>query len=345
MIDTRFHPKLGTYTLKDICAQSDCRLLNPEHENFIVENIAPLQEALPADLSFLDNKKYKNAFQNSKAGACIVHEEFIAFAPSDMKLLISKTPYKSYALAAQMFYGVAQKRAAGIASTAVIDPSADIDPSAQIDSYAVIGAHAKIGANTYVGCHAVIGDHVEIGKNCDVGAHAVIHYALIGDHVRLYTGVRIGCDGFGFAIDPKGFVKVPQLGRVVIEGYSEIGANTTIDRGTLGDTVIGLGTWIDNLCQIAHNVKLGRGCVLAAQVGIAGSTEIGDFTLLGGQAGVAGHLKIGSQVRIAAQSGVIGSIEDHAEIMGYPAVQKSEFLRMNAVMRKSARVKKGGSHE
>ena len=175
--------------------------------------------------------------------------------------------------------------------------------------------------------HAVISEGCIIGAKCRIGSHVSVSYALIGDNVRIYAGARIGQDGFGFAIDPAGFVKVPQLGRVMIEGHSEIGANTTIDRGALGDTVIGMGTWIDNMVQIAHNVKVGRGCMLAAQIGISGSTEIGDYVAVGGQAGFAGHLKIGSMARIAAKSGVTRDVPPKEEWMGYPAMPMKQYLR------------------
>ena len=184
-----------------------------------------------------------------------------------------------------------------------------------------------IGDHAWIESHVSIGHGVQFGNNCRVGANSTVSHSIIGNHVRLYPGVRIGQDGFGFAIDPVGFVKVPQLGRVVMGDHIEIGANCCIDRGAQGDTTIGSGTWIDNLVQIGHNVKIGRGCVIVSQCGISGSTELGDFVVMGGQVGIAGHLKIGSMARIAAQSGVIKDIPPKEEWMGYPAIPLRTFMR------------------
>jgi UDP-3-O-[3-hydroxymyristoyl] glucosamine N-acyltransferase len=180
----------------------------------------------------------------------------------------------------------------------------------------------------------VIGRNVQIGEHVRVGASATVSHAHIGDHSRLYTGVRIGQDGFGFAIDPRGHVKVPQLGRVIIEGHVEIGANTCIDRGAGPDTVIGQGTWIDNLVQIGHNVRIGRGCIIVSQVGIAGSTVLEDFVAIGGQGGISGHLHIGQGARIAAGSGVIKDIPAGEEQMGYPAQPIRDFMKQVAFMKR-----------
>ena len=314
MPDSRFFPPPAPLSLATLASISGCELADPKYADFIVSDIAPLHEAESAHISFLDNKKYKDQFENTKAGACIIHPSMQNLAPQHVKLLLSKNPYKSYALISQKFY-----------STKVepfISPLADIHPSATIHPTAHIESFVKIGAGVEIGAHSIIRSHTSIS------------HALIGDHVHIYSGARIGQDGFGFAIDPAGYVKVPQLGRVIIEGHNEIGANTTIDRGSMGDTIIGRGTWIDNLIQIAHNVKIGRGCILASQVGIAGSTEIGDYTMLGGQVGVAGHLKIGSLVKVAAQSGVTRDIPDGQEWMGYPAMPMKQFLRHIAHLNK-----------
>jgi len=248
------------------------------------------------------------------------------FAPDGLNLLISKNPYKSYALIAQAFYPEIYPDPE-ISQAASIDPQARVANGCIIEAGAVIGKGAEIGEGCWIEPNAVIGSNVVLGKKCRIGAGASVSHAVLGDHVRLYPGVRVGQDGFGFAIDPAGHVKVPQLGRVLIEDNVEIGANTTIDRGSGPDTVIGAGTWIDNLVQIAHNVKIGRGCVIIAQAGIAGSTEFGDFCVLAAQAGVAGHLKIGSGVRIGAQSGVMKDVAPGEEVLGAPAIPSKEFMR------------------
>jgi UDP-3-O-[3-hydroxymyristoyl] glucosamine N-acyltransferase len=180
----------------------------------------------------------------------------------------------------------------------------------------------------------VIAQNVEIGDQSVIGANASISHALIGANVRIYPGVRIGQDGFGFAIDPAGHVKVPQLGRVIIGDSVEIGANTTIDRGAGPDTHIGQGSWIDNLVQIGHNVKIGRGCVIIAQTGVAGSTVLEDYAVLAAQVGVAGHLTIGMGARIGAQSGVMRDVAAGSEVMGAPAMPAKQFMRQVAMLRK-----------
>lgn len=340
MADPRFFTRSGSANLAQIAAKIGAELDDPSSGDFIVDDISPLHVAGSQQLSFLDNKKYIDQFRITKAGACIVHPDMKRYAPDGIKLLLSNAPYRSYALASALFYP--EKRPEpGISADARIHPSAKLGEGCVVGPFAIIGADVEIGENGWIESHAVINDGVVIGKNSRIQTHATVSHALIGDNVRIYPGVRIGQDGFGFAIDPRGFVKVPQLGRVVIEGHSEIGANSTIDRGALGDTLIGMGTWIDKQVQIGHNVKIGKGCVIVSQVGIAGSSEVGDYTMIGGQVGITGHLKIGSKVKIAAKSGVIKDIPDGEEWMGYPAMPMKQFLRhtgaLNRLIRKKSK--------
>jgi UDP-3-O-[3-hydroxymyristoyl] glucosamine N-acyltransferase len=319
MPDPRFFTKSPPKSLAAIIAISGAELANPSDGDSIIVDVAPLDTATASQISFLDNKKFKDKFSSTQAGACFVHPDMVQFAPPHVKLLITKSPYKAYALTAQSFYS--HRPPSEISPLAHIDSSAEIDPTSTIEPFVVIGAGVKIG------------------KNCIIRSHVSISHAIIGDNVHIYAGARIGQDGFGFAIDSSGYVKVPQLGRVIIEGHTEIGANATIDRGAMSDTIIGMGTWIDNLVQIGHNVHIGKGCVIVSQVGIAGSTTVGDYTLIGGQAGIAGHLKIGSMVKIAAKSGVTRDIPDGEEWMGYPAQPMKQFLRQVAYLNKS--IKRG----
>jgi UDP-3-O-[3-hydroxymyristoyl] glucosamine N-acyltransferase len=219
-----------------------------------------------------------------------------------------------------------------IADSAVIEGTHGVNCS--IGHHAVIGFEAVLGDNVIIEPGVVIGRGVIIGNNSWIGAGAVITHAELGQGVRVHTGARIGQDGFGFSMGPEGHMPVPQLGRVLIGNHVSIGANTCIDRGAGPDTIIGDGCVLDNLCQIAHNVKLGRGCVLAAQIGISGSTTLGDFVVMGGQAGVAGHLNIGAAARIAAQSGVIGDVPAGEEWLGFPAMPRMTFWRMQAGIKK-----------
>ena len=211
----------------------------------------------------------------------------------------------------------------------------------RVHDSAVIGAGAQIGENTIVEANACIGQNCVIGRNCVIMAGASVSHAHLGDHVRLFPGARVGQPGFGYAIDPKGnHLHVQQLGRVILEDGVEIGANSTVDRGAGPDTVIGAGTKIDNLCQIGHNVKVGKGCFMAGMVGISGSTTIGNGVFIGGQVGMAGHLKIGDGAQIAAKTGILQDVEAGAKIMGYPAVGLAEFMRREAWLRRAIRSKK-----
>ncbi len=329
MPDPRFFKRFRSFSLQELATLSCAQLGDNADPSYVIEDVNSLEEAGAADLSFLDNLKYKEAFKVTKAGACFVSPAVVDIAPKGLNLLVSKMPYKSYALAAQAFYPVV-KPDAEISDKAFVSSSAIIAKGCVIEEGAVIRDGVSLGAGTWVQSHAVIGENVQIGEGCRIGSHVTITHAILGSHITLYPGVRIGQDGFGFAIDPCGHVKVPQLGRVLIEDHVEIGANTTIDRGAGPDTVIGQGTWIDNLVQIAHNVKIGRGCIIVSQVGISGSTVIEDFVAIGGQAGIAGHLHVGTGARIGAQSGVMRDIPAGEEQMGSPALPSRQFMRQVA---------------
>ncbi len=339
MADSRFFSKVGRFTVGELADIFDCTLSEGADSSVVLDDVCPLQEAQPNHLSFFDNIKYKEDFLNTKAGACFVSQKMAQIAPEGLICLISNTPYKAYALAAQAYYPENQPDS-DISKLASIDKSAELEEGAYIGPNVVIGSNVKIGSNAWIEAGVIIQEGVVIGDNCRIGAQATISHSIIGDHVRLYPGVRVGQDGFGFAIDPQGHVKVPQLGRVIIEDHVEIGANTTIDRGAGPDTVIGQGTWIDNLVQIGHNVVIGKGCVIVAQVGISGSCIIEDFVAIGGQAGMAGHLRIGAGAQIGAQAGVINDLEGGEEYMGSPAFPKRQFFRQVAALNRLIRKKK-----
>jgi UDP-3-O-[3-hydroxymyristoyl] glucosamine N-acyltransferase len=208
-----------------------------------------------------------------------------------------------------------------------VHESAAVGRGSQVDAGAVIGREVEIGERCHIGCNVVIGDGVQVGDDCRIGANTSISHALIGRRVGIETGVTIGSQGFGFVPGPAGLTRMLQLGRVVIEDDVQIGANCAIDRGATGDTLIGAGTVIDNLAQIAHNVRLGRHCVICAQVGIAGSSVVGDGVMLGGQVGVIDHLKVGARARIAAKSGVMRDVEPDAVLGGCPAIEIKTWHR------------------
>lgn len=333
MADPRFFEKTPALTLGDLAGRVGGTVSPDTARNILIQDVAPLDIAGAGHLSFLDNVKYKEAFAQTKASACIVAPKMAEFAPPGVVLLLSETPYKLYARAAQIFYPD-EFPAASVHATAIIDPTADIGAGCRIEPGVVIGAGAKIGAGTWIEAHAVIGSGVVIGQKCRIGAQVTVSHALIGDQVRLYPGVRVGQDGFGFAIDPAGHVKVPQLGRVIIEDHVEIGSNTCIDRGAGPDTVIGAGSWIDNLVQIGHNVKIGRGCILIAQSGVAGSTVLGDYAVLAAQAGVAGHIRVGQGAQIGAQSGVMRDVPPGETHLGSPAMPSREYWRQVTALKR-----------
>lgn len=333
MADPRFFKKYGPKSLEDLAKLAGGELHDSSIASIMIDDVAPLDQAGVGQISFLDNIRYKDSFKASKAAACVVAPQMVEHAPSGMALIISKNPYKSYALIAQAFYPDAYP-ASDISKAAYVDASASVGKGCVIEPGAVIKANAKIGDGCWIEANAVIGEGVEIGAKCRIGANASVSHATIGEVTRLYPGVRVGQDGFGFAIDPAGHVKVPQLGRVIIGDHVEVGANTCIDRGAGPDTVIGSGTWIDNLVQIGHNVKVGKGCVLVAQCGIAGSSVLEDYVVIAAKVGVAGHLTIGKGARIGAMSGVMKNVSAGEEQLGVPAVPVRDFMKQVATLKR-----------
>lgn len=335
MPDPRFFTAAGPTPLKDLLLLTGAKLRLQADAVRIIKSVAPLETAGPDDLSFFDNRRYKDIFITSSAGACFARPADAELAPATMAVLVHDNPYHAYAIAADALFPkpVIKNR---ISENAFIHDTARIGSGCEIRAGAVIGPQAEIGSRCVIESNAVIDRAVKIGNDCRIGACASISHALIGNRVCVYPGVRIGQDGFGYALSPLGHVKVPQLGRVIIEDDVEIGANTTIDRGSGPDTVIGKGAIIDNLVMIAHNVKVGAGSVLVAQSGIAGSAELGAGVVMAAQSGVAGHLKIGAGARIGGQAGVMRDIPAAKEYMGSPAMPLRQFFRQVAWLEKMA---------
>jgi UDP-3-O-[3-hydroxymyristoyl] glucosamine N-acyltransferase len=340
MADPGFFEVAGPFTVADIAVRVGATIAGAAAPDRLLRDVAPVQTATREQLSFIDNRKYLAAFRNSSAGAILVHPSLVDEAASDLCLLVTERPYRAYAIAAQAFYPEPPPEA-WISPDARIEATAQIGDGTRIEAYAVIGAHVRIGRRCAIGAGCVIGAGCTLGDDSRVGPHASISHAVIGSRVRLYPGVRVGQDGFGFSPDPEGFIKVPQLGRVIIGDDVEVGANSTIDRGAGPDTVIGAGTMIDNLVQIGHNVQVGRNCVLVAQSGISGSTRLGDFVMIGGQAGLVGHLAIGDGARIGAKAGVPNNVAAGETVLGSPAVPIKQHHRQVAALKRLA-AKRGG---
>lgn len=276
--------------------------------SYEVSSLATLAKAKATDVAFLANPKYLTQLEATSAGAVILHPDVAAEIQVKTNYLLSRNPYLSYAKTAQMFNN-ATVQAPGIHPTAVIDPSARLGANVAIGAHAVVSAGAVIGDDAVIGAHCFIGEGVHLGQASRLWPHVTLYYGVkVGQRCTLHSGSVIGADGFGWANEGGRWVKIPQLGSVIIGDQVEIGANTTIDRGALDDTIIGSGCIIDNLCMIGHNVVLGDNTALAGQVGIAGSTEIGKNCLVGGQAGIGGHLTIVDGVQFHGMSMVTKSV-------------------------------------
>ncbi|MCS3759908.1 UDP-3-O-(3-hydroxymyristoyl)glucosamine N-acyltransferase [Bradyrhizobium centrosematis] len=333
MAQPTFFKKPPASTLAGIAAQTKAQLIDPSRGDQIVTGLASLDEAGPMHLAFFDNLKYIGELKATRAGACLVSPRFEAQVPAHVAVLRVVQPFRAFvgiarewhadALRPQSWFGIE-----GVAPSAIIDPSARIEDDVIVEPLAVIGPDVEIGSGTVIGAGAVIGPGVKIGRDCNVGARTAIQCALIGNDVLIHPGCSIGQDGYGFIFfGPEGHLKVPQTGRVLIQNHVEVGAGTTIDRGSLRDTVIGEGTKIDNQVQIGHNVTIGRNCLLAAQIGLAGSLTIGDNVALGAKVGINNHLKIGDGAQVTAMSGVKDDIPAGGRWGGFFAKPTKQWFK------------------
>lgn len=340
MADPRFYTVAGPFGLQNLAGIAEAGILGDWDPEKLIYDVAPLHSAAADNISFFDNNSvYRKAFSETGAGACIVGRDVEAPTSGDMALLVVDDPHRGFALVARAFYPKIDFD--GESQAELVDPTAVLSPGVRIGPGAVVGPRAEIGANCRIGANAVIGPAVKIGQDCVIGPGATIKYCIAGERVRIAAGARIGEDGFGYATGSERHLKVPQLGRVLIGDDVEIGANTTVDRGSGPDTIIADGVIIDNLVQIAHNVKIGRNSIIVAQVGISGSTTIGDNVVIGGQVGIAGHITLGDGVRIVAQSGIMSDVPAGATYSGSPAVPQGEFWRQVVTLKRLAKRKSG----
>jgi UDP-3-O-[3-hydroxymyristoyl] glucosamine N-acyltransferase len=328
MADSRFFLKKKSITLKDIAS-----MMGVSHSggDLLIQDVCSIEELRSECISFIKHKKHLDILESYPTTAFIVQENLKDLINLRSNILLSKNPELDFVRVTRAFYEGSFLRQDYDGNIA---PSAQLGKNVQIMPGAVIGAEVEIGDNTWIGPNAVIGPRVVIGKNSEIHAGASILCALMGHSVVVHPNAVIGRAGFGFIPTENGMLDIPQIGRVIIGDDVHIGASCAIDRGGLRDTVIGSHSRLDNLVQIGHNVRIGRGCVIVSQVGIAGSTEIGDFSMIGGQVGIADHIKIGKGVKLAAQSGVMRDIEDGAVMGGSPALPIKQWHRVNIALAK-----------
>lgn len=349
-----FFPPHEGIRLSDLAERIGASLQDSSAADRLVRSVAPTYRAGEHEICYMLQRRNRAELTTSKAAAIICDEAIAAIVPAHIPVLLTPYPHTAFAVAGSILHPQAMhpvqnlSGVSGISPAAFVDPSARLEADVDVEATAVIGAGAQIGSGTRIAAGVVIGPGVRIGRDCTISAGASILCSLIGDSVIIHPGARIGQDGFGNAPGPKGgMIKIVQIGRVILQDRVEIGANTTIDRGAMDDTVVGEGTKIDNLVQLGHNVRIGRHCGIAAQVGIAGSTRIGDGVMIGGAAAINGHITIGDRAQIAAMSGVAADVPAGQRYGGIPARPMRDFLRDVAEMTVKAhnRQKKSGGND
>ncbi len=326
MTTNHFYEKRGPFPLNEIVKTIGCVNKFANKNNIEIQGLESLINARKKDMTFLNSSKYKDLSLRTKAAVCITSSSLSKFLPGQCIILDVKNVLFAVTQVSKMFY-----------------PTADIDspdenvsnseslkklyPNIKFGKNVLIGKNVKIGKNSQIASNSIIESNVCIGENCIIGSFVTIKNSLISDNVYIQEGSKIGVKGFGFIPNKNKNIRTPHIGKVILDEGVEIGANSTIDRGSLTDTIIGKNTFIDNQVHIAHNVQIGKNCMIAGQVGFAGSTTLGDNVVIGGQAGISGHLRIGNNVKIGGGSGVINDIPDNHHVMGYPAVSLKDFIK------------------
>ena len=299
-----------------------------------VSSFAKIEEGHEGAISFLSNKKYLHYIYETKSSVVLVDEPLALERNVNCTLIRVKSAYEAVAQLLQLYESM-KPRKRGISDLAFIDPTATIGEDCYIGPFAYVGPKCVIGDNSIIHPHAALGDNVIVGKNTEIHSNAVIyHDCKVGNRCILHAGCVIGADGFGFAPSENGYDKIPQIGIVTIEDDVEIGANTCVDRSTMGSTFIRNGVKLDNLVQIAHNTDIGANTVMSSQVGVAGSTKVGEWCMFGGQVGISGHITIGNKVMLGAQSGVPGSIKDGQQLIGTPPMEMRSYFKSQAIFRR-----------
>jgi len=331
LTDDRFFRRSAPIALGEIAAHVGGELLAPAAASFLVRDVAALDCAKAGELSVFCDGKRTSDFANNHASVVVTNRALSEHAHNGSWLLLVSDPRLAFAQIGHLFYPPLVFDE-GVNPSAQIDPTASIGQGSRIGSGVVVGSGVSIGARCRIESNVVIGSGVTIGDDCTIGANTSLSHAIIGARVNISSNVSIGGEGFGFVPSPTGLLRIAQLGRVIIEDDVQIGGNTAVDRGAIGDTVIGAGTAIDNLVQIAHNVRIGRYCVLAGQVGIAGSTTLGDRVMVGGQTAINDHVTVGSDARIAGKSGVMRDVAPGEAVGGYPAMPIRQWHRQTLAL-------------
>lgn len=310
------------------------------NENATVNTFAKIEEGTPGALSFLSNIKYTEYLYTTKSSVVLVNRDFKPEKPVNATLVRVNNAYESIAKLLSLYSSMKPART-GISSLASVSDKANIGKDVYIGPFAVIEDDATIGDGTQIYPHVYIGQGACIGSSCILYPNATVYYGCkVGNRCIMHAGSVLGADGFGFAPTAKGYDKIPQIGIAELEDDVEIGANTCVDRSTMGRTVVRKGVKLDNMVQIAHNVEVGANTVISAQSGIAGSTKVGEWCMVGGQCGITGHIKVGDRVNLGAKTGIIGNTPSDRTVMGYPSIPHRDFLRSSVIFRQLPDMKK-----
>lgn len=327
LVDSNFYKNFGPFSLLEISKELNCDFHGDE--NFLVKDVSPLSSACRNSISFFSNKKYLNVFEKSDAGTFIVEKRYAKNKKKNY--IFSNNPHFSFAKIARKFYPDSIYTDFFLKKE---DNKLSHNNNIKASNNVFVHNSVILGKNVVIGANSVIGPGVSIGDDCIIGDNVSIYFSIISKNVKILPGSRIGTDGFGFAIEKTNFLKIPQIGRVLIHENVEIGANVTIDRGSCGDTIIKKNSMIDNLVHIAHNVEIGENCIIAGMTGISGSVKIGKNVIMGGQVGLGGHITIGDNVKIAAKSGVFRSLKGNNSYGGFPAQKIREWHKMSIFLKK-----------
>jgi UDP-3-O-[3-hydroxymyristoyl] glucosamine N-acyltransferase len=349
MTDPVFFVPSRRYTVAEVANLTGSALPNPAYSGVEIHTIAAAGEGGENALVFVDGKRNAAVMPTLRAAAVLCPSDIADKAPAGVAVLVNQHAQQAFAQIGRLLFPTASipgplTGETGVSKHAFVHPTAKIEDGAIIEAGAVVGPDVGIGSGTVIAPNAVVGASCQIGRGGYVGPGTSIQCALIGNRVVVHSGARIGQDGFGFVPGPRGPERVPQIGRVIIQDDVEIGSNTTVDRGAMGDTVIGEGTKIDNLVQVAHNVRIGRGCIIAGHCGLSGSVTLGDFVMLGGRVGISDHITVGDRVQVAASSGLMYDVPAGERWAGLPAQPVREFFREISAIRALAKSGKGGKN-